>query len=96
MPARKMCRDENVSPGSHADGMRPRLLARAPSSKDTVRGEILVHCQLTTKLQNTAIPATTRPGAMRLAFVNMLETLTILVGTPNRELVLGELVDTLG
>jgi hypothetical protein len=33
---------------------------------------------------------------MRLAFVNMLETLTILVGTPNRELVLGELVDTLG
>jgi hypothetical protein len=76
--------------------MRPRLLARAPINRDTVRGEMPDHCQLMTKPQKTAIPAATSPGVTRLAFVNMLETLTILVGTPNRELVLGELVDTLG
>ena len=64
--------------------MRPRLPTRAPINKDTVRGDTLVHCQLTIKPEKTAILAATRPGAMRLAFLNMLETLTILIGTPDR------------
>jgi hypothetical protein len=66
------------------EGIRPKLPTTAPINKDTVRGEILDHCQLTRKPQKTAIPAAIRPGAMRLAFLNMLETLTILIGAPNR------------
>ena len=79
-----MCRDANLSPGSHEEGMKPRLPTTAPINSDTVSGDTLVHCQLMTKPQKTANPAATRPGAMRLAFLNMLETLTIPVGAPNR------------
>jgi hypothetical protein len=67
------------------EGISPRLPASAPSNNDTVRGDTLVHCQLMAKPQKTAIPAIARPGSKAVDFFNMLETLTILIGAPNRD-----------